>query len=228
MQSSRSGRTSGPKPPTIVSDADASRAAWPGDGAGARTIVYLHGFNSSPQSVKGRMLGAAARRMRPPPRWWSPALDHRPARAMHDVMRNLDAARIASSSLAFIGSSLGGYYATFLAERYGARCVAINPAVNPGASLAGFLGTQRNLHTGEAYELTQAHLDELAHLRVDRITWPQRYLLLVTSGDELLDWRKAVRFYSGAYQYLRGGGDHGWTDFEPEVAMVLRFAGREA
>jgi predicted esterase YcpF (UPF0227 family) len=112
-----------------------------------------------------------------------------------------------------------------LAERYGARAVAINPAVRPYASLESFLGAQRNLHTGEPWTLTREHLRELEALRVARITRPERYFLLMRSGDELLDWREAVAYFAGAHQYVAGGGDHGWADFADEVPSVLRFAG---
>ena len=127
--------------------------------------------------------------------------------------------------LTLVGSSLGGFYATYLAERYGARAVLINPAIRPHEDLRPYAGPQRNLYTGEEYEVTPAHFDELAALAVTRITRPERYFLLVRTGDEVLDWREAVAFYAGAFQYVAGGGDHGWTDFGDEVASVLRFAG---
>src|SRR5213076_2306146 len=101
-------------------------------------------------------------------------------------------------------SSLGGFYATALAERLDVRAIVINPAVRPGASLESHVGPQQNLHTGERYELTQEHLDEMRALMVERISRPERYLLLQRSGDELLDWREAVRHYAGAWQYVGG------------------------
>ena len=115
-----------------------------------------------------------------------------------------------------------------LAEQYGARAVLINPAIRPHEDLRRFAGRQCNPYTGEVYELTPAHFDELAALAVTRITRPERYFLLVRTGDEVLDWREAVAFYAGANQYVAGGGDHGWTDFADEVASVLRFAGCRA
>ncbi len=136
----------------------------------------------------------------------------------------LHAHAVDPAALTFIGSSLGGFYATWLAERHHARAVVINPAVKPYASLASFLGRQHNPHTGEAYVLTDAHLEEMRALRVARITCPERYFLLVRSGDEVLDWRQAVAYYAGGWQYVAGGGDHGWADFAEEMPSVLRFA----
>jgi len=189
------------------------------------TIVYLHGFNSAPQSVKGRILARAAAALPDPPRFHLPQLHHRPARAMDDVCAWIDREAPAGRDLTLIGSSLGGFYATYLAERYGARAVLINPAIRPHEDLRPFAGPQRNLYTGEEYEVTREHFDELSSFAVARITRPERYFLLVRTGDEVLDWREAVAFYVGAFQCVAGGGDHAWTDFDGEVAAVLRFAG---
>jgi predicted esterase YcpF (UPF0227 family) len=90
-----------------------------------------------------------------------------------------------------VGSSLGGFYATWLAEKHGLKAVLINPAVHPHRDLRVFLGVQQNLHTGEKYELTESHLAQWEQLFVPAIT-PTRYLLLVETGDELLDYREAV------------------------------------
>lgn len=192
------------------------------------TLVYLHGFNSAPQSVKGRLIAARAAALDDPPRVHIPALDHRPARAIAEVSAWIDANTSDAAELALIGSSLGGYYATSLAERYGARAIVINPAITPQQDLRPFMGRQRNLYTGAEYEVTPAHFDELAALAVARITRPERYFLLARTGDELLDWRIASVFYAGAFQYIAGGGDHGWGDFAAEVPSVLRFAGCRA
>ena len=189
------------------------------------TLVYLHGFNSSPQTVKGRKLAAAAAVLVQPPRVHIPTLHHRPATAMREVCAWVDANVADGAALTLVGSSLGGYYATWLAEKYDARAVVINPAVRPATSLAAHLGPQRNLHTGEAWELTPMHFAELDALSVARLTRMERYFLLMRSGDELLDWRDAVARYAGAWQYVLGGGDHGWEGIDDEIRSMLRFAG---
>ena len=189
------------------------------------TLVYLHGFNSSPQTVKGRKLAAAAAALASPARVYIPQLHHRPATAMRDVRAWLEANDADRAALTFVGSSLGGYYATFLAEEFAARAVVINPAVRPASSLAAYIGPQRNLHTGEAWELTRGHFAELEDLHVTRLSRMDRYFLLMRSGDELLDWRKAVTRYAGGWQFIMGGGDHGWEDIDDEIPSILRFAG---
>src|SRR5262249_37258307 len=120
------------------------------------------------------------------------------------------------TELTLIGSSLGGFYATHLAERFAARAALVNPAIRPREELRAYLGTQTNLYTGEAFEMTTAHLAAMHALAVPRITRPDRYFLLVRSGDEVLPWNDAVEFYAGSFQYVKGGGDHGWTDFDDE------------
>jgi predicted esterase YcpF (UPF0227 family) len=197
---------------------------------GTRTIVYLHGFRSSPQSAKAQQfvralaaLPAAAR-----PRFEVPALPPDPVAAIALAAGLIRSEPDPAANVALIGSSLGGYYATHLAERYGLRAALINPAIRPYDDLAAYVGTQRNLYTGEAFEVTPAHFAALRSLKAARITRPERYFLLVRTGDEVLDWRESVAFYGGARQYVLGGGDHGWTDFAPEIPAILRFAGVEA
>jgi predicted esterase YcpF (UPF0227 family) len=188
-------------------------------------LVYLHGFRSSPASIKARELGAAvaAHEQASRPALHVPQLDPRPARAMAAILDL--AAGIDPATLTFVGSSLGGYYATYAAERLGARAVLINPAIRPDEDLRPYRGHQVNLHTGAGFEVTQAYFAELAALRVARISRPERYLLLVEAGDEVLDYRQAVTFYAGAWQHVEGGGDHGFAGFASRIPLVLRFAG---
>ena len=122
-----------------------------------------------------------------------------------------------------LGSSLGGFYATYLAEKHDLKAVLINPAIDPHVGLRAYLGPQKNLHTGEPYELTEAHLREWEKLYVPRIT-PQRYLLIVETGDEVLDYRKAVERYAGAEQIVIPGGDHSLQSFPQHLGRILEFS----
>jgi predicted esterase YcpF (UPF0227 family) len=128
------------------------------------------------------------------------------------------------TAVCFVGSSLGGFYATHLAEKHAARAVLINPAIDPHIGLRAYLGVQKNLHTGAPYELTETHLRDWAKLYAERVT-PQRYLLLVETGDEVLDYRKAVARYAGAQQHVIAGGDHSLQSFPEHLPRILRFAG---
>jgi predicted esterase YcpF (UPF0227 family) len=123
-----------------------------------------------------------------------------------------------------VGSSLGGFYATDLVEKAGGKAALINPAIDPHVGLRAYLGPQKNLYSAEPYELTERHLDEWRALYAPRIT-PERYLLLVETGDEVLDYRQAVARYAGAEQVVVPGGDHSLQSFPQHLARILSFAG---
>jgi hypothetical protein len=193
------------------------------------TILYLHGFVSSPRSAKAQLFARAVAALPPAvrPRLHVPQLPFAPAAAIAGLAAWIDAEQGAEApaALTIVGSSLGGYYATVLAERYGVRAALINPTTRPYDDLRPYAGPQENPYTGERFDVPPASFAELAQMKVARITRPERYFLLQRSGDELLDWREAVAFYAGAAQYVAGGGDHGWVDFATEIPPILRFAG---
>lgn len=185
-------------------------------------LIYLHGFNSSPQSHKAQLLGRYLERRGQGEYYTCPALPHLPKRALEVIETAI--ARASSGPVTLMGSSLGGFYATWFAEKYGLNAVLINPAIHPDRDLRAFLGVQQNLHSGEKYELTEAHLAQWAQLVVTEIT-PWRYLLLVETGDELLDCREAVEKYAGAKQVVVQGGDHTLQSFPDHIPLILEFAG---
>jgi predicted esterase YcpF (UPF0227 family) len=184
-------------------------------------LIYIHGLNSSPASFKANLLKRKLESMGRGAEFLAPALPDRP-RATAAL---LEAQVAAHPAAALVGSSLGGFYATWLAERHGLKAVLVNPAVRPYEGLRQFLGAQQNLYTGARYTLTQAHLDELAALDVPAITHPERYLLMVETGDEVLDYRHAVERYRGCRQMVIGGGDHAFKDFGEYLETVLEFCG---
>jgi len=194
----------------------------------ALRIAYVHGFNSGSASFKGRQLAKAVAALPAAvrPEYDLPQLSHQPAEAMRALCGWVESG--ARDGLTFVGSSLGGFYATYLAERYGANAVLINPALAPDRDLAPYVGIQSNPYTGETYELTTEHFAEMSALKVAHITRPERYLLLVQTGDEVLDYRQAVVFYGGAWQFVQGGGDHAFRDFAAQIPPLLRFAGVDA
>ena len=185
-------------------------------------IVYLHGFNSSPQSHKAKFMQRYLAERGMGEEFACPELPPHAGEALR-VVRSL-VADIDRDRLCYVGSSLGGFYATHLVETHGGRAVLINPAIEPHVGLRAFLGPQQNLHTGGSYELTEAHLREWERLVVPRIT-PGRYLLLVETGDEVLDYRRALARYQGAEQIVIEGGDHSLQSFPQQLPRILAFAG---
>lgn len=184
-------------------------------------IVYLHGFNSSPQSGKALALGEWMAARGRAGDWWCPQLANSPQQAMREVEAMLP--RYAPATLTLVGSSLGGFYATYLAEKLGCKAVLVNPAVRAHELLRAALGPQTNWHSGEGWTLTEAHLAELAAFHVEKITRPERYLLLAQTGDEVLDYRDAVTHYAGCKQLIEDDGDHGFVDFERHFQTILDF-----
>ncbi|HQY45442.1 MAG TPA: YqiA/YcfP family alpha/beta fold hydrolase [Usitatibacteraceae bacterium] len=187
-----------------------------------KTLLYLHGFISSPASRKAVMLGDYVRGQAPGVEYLVPALHHRPAEAIAQVHAICDE-RHPADVLA-VGSSLGGFYATVAAERAGCRAVALNPAVHPQRHFERYLGPQQNLYTGERFDLTPGHVAELAAIDPPAITRPDRYWLIVETGDEVLDYREAVSYYAGAFQSVVQGGDHALSSFAEFVPDIVAWA----
>jgi hypothetical protein len=184
-------------------------------------IVYLHGFNSTPASRKARDTEAYLVAQGWPGAFACPQLPHRP----DDAIAVAEAAiRGARSPVTLVGSSLGGFYATWLAEQHDLRAVLLNPACYPHRDLRQLLGPQKNLYSGEEYLLTEAHLAAWERMFVPQPT-PSRYLLVVETGDELLDYREAVQRYAGAEQVVVAGGDHMLQSFVQHLPRIVRFAG---
>lgn len=151
-----------------------------------------------------------------------PALHHGPARAIEQVAEACGG--VARDDLTLIGSSLGGFYATVMAERLGCRAALVNPAVHPHAHFSRYLGPQKNLYTGEEFILTRDHIDELRAMDPPRITKPGRYWVFLETGDEVLDYRDAVAYYAGARQDVAQGGDHSLAGFPQRLPGLVQWA----
>ena len=184
-------------------------------------LFFLHGFLSSPASWKARALRDHLAARGQEERFWCEQLPVSPRQAIALVEDRI-ATRAAAPTL--IGSSLGGFYATWLAERHGCKAVLVNPAVLAPSLLARYVGAHQNRHTGERIDLTAAHIDELRALETPAITRPERYWLLAERGDEVLDCRLAVARYAGARQTVLDGGNHGFTRWKDYLDEILRFA----
>ena len=184
-------------------------------------ILYLHGFTSGPQSVKARALGTRMRERGLGEKFLSPQLPAAPREAIA-LAENLIARHGVTT---VVGSSLGGYYATWLAETFDLRGVLVNPAVVAHLSLKNFVGPQRWLYTGESFDFTLDHVEQLRAIGLPALGKPQRFWLLVEQGDETLDYRHAVDRYAGARQTVLPGGDHSFTRWDDYLDPIIDFAG---
>jgi len=184
-------------------------------------IIYLHGFRSSPQSYKARSLKQHMESLGLGSLFWCEALPYSPLDAIALIETQIAAS---STPVTLVGSSLGGYYATYLAEKHSIKAALINPAVVAHLSLADYVGPQTNLYTNEVFDFSEAHIDALRTMEVTTLSTPQHFLLLVETGDEVLDYRQAVEKYKGCEQVVLEGGDHSFTQFDAYRDQIIAFA----
>jgi uncharacterized protein len=185
-------------------------------------LLYLHGFRSSPKSFKAQRLQAWLAAHRPEVRWWCPQLPPSPREAM-DMVRDGTAAWPRSSS-AVLGSSLGGFYATVVAEATGWQTVLLNPAIDPARDLAAYVGELSAFHAPqERFFFRREYVDELRAMSPSAITRPERYLAIIAKGDEVLDWREMTARYPGVTLRLLEYGDHALSDFDEHLPAILEF-----
>ena len=190
--------------------------------SGPTHLLYLHGFRSSPQSFKAQRLAAWLRAQRPDVTWWCPQLPPSPRDAMSLVSRGTE--RWAAERMAVVGSSLGGFYASVVAERTGCPAVLLNPAINPARDLASYIGEQTSYHDPDDHFFFRAeYVTQLRLLTPRAITRPERYFAVIAKGDEVLDWREMAARYAGAPMRLLEGGDHALSDFDAHLPQLLHF-----
>ena len=154
--------------------------------------------------------------------WWCPQLPPSPRDAMALLDQGLS--DWPPGSMAVIGSSLGGFYATAVAERLGCKAVLLNPAVDPARDLANCIGEQSAWHNPDEHFFFEARfVDELRELRAGPLRTPENYLAIIAKGDEVLDWREMTNRYAGAHIKLLEGGDHALSDFDAHLPLILDF-----
>jgi hypothetical protein len=185
-------------------------------------LLYLHGFRSSPRSTKAVKMAAVVQARHPAVHWWCPQLPPSPRQAMAMLMAGI--AGWPQASMAVVGSSLGGFYATWIAARTGCPAVLLNPAVQPARDLARHIGEQSAWHEPqETFFFEPEFVLELRELDAGTLSRTERFYTLIAKGDEQLDWREMSARYAGSQGQLLEGGDHALSDFDAHMEGVLRF-----
>ncbi len=183
-------------------------------------LLYLHGFNSSPLSSKARVTFDYCARLGIADRIAVPELPHVPALAIAQMCEIIEAQTL---PVVLMGSSLGGFYATYLAERYGLKAALINPAVNPADLWHEHLGENRNYYSGRRYTITEEHVQQLRDIDTQQLRHAHNYLLLVQTGDETLDYRLAVDKYKSSTSIIQEGGNHSFENYEAMLPEIFQF-----
>lgn len=184
-------------------------------------ILYLHGFRSSPESFKAQKMGQHLAALGRASEYLCPQLPASPLLAI-ELLEGL-MQTMAVHEITLIGSSLGGYYANYLAEKFGCKAILLNPAVQVPRELAKYVGVTTAYHSGDVFEFKEEHVAELDAYSVAAITRPERYFLLAATGDEVLDWRDMVAHYPAAKHIVIQGSDHGMADFTDYLDEIMAF-----
>ena len=189
-------------------------------------LLYLHGFRSSPRSTKARQMAAWVQRHRPDVHWWCPQLPPSPREAMALLQHGM--AEWPAATTGAIGSSLGGFYATAVAEQCGCRAVLLNPAVDPARDLTRYVGEITAWHSDERFFFRAEFIDELRAVSPAVLTRLDRYFAVIAKGDEVLSWVEMNERYRGCRVKLLEGSDHALSDFDAHLPEVVDFLGLSA
>lgn len=156
--------------------------------------------------------------------WWCPQLPPSPAEAARMIESGI--AGWPRGTMAVVGSSLGGFYATWVAQIQGCKAVLLNPAVFAARDLAKYVGEHSSWHDPKEKFVFQAgYVDELRALERPGLAHPDQYLAIIAKGDEVLDWREMMARYAGAHITLLEGSDHALGEFEDYLGLVFEFLG---
>ncbi len=185
-------------------------------------ILYIHGFLSSPLSLKAQQTDKFCQQQNPAIHFACPALPAYPDEAISILQQIID--KQPDNVVGLIGSSLGGYYATYLSEKYNLPAVLVNPAVKPYQMMSHYLDQDlQNYHTEEISRLNSAHVEQLQQLEVDSLQWPHNFWLMAQTGDETLDYTHAVERYQSCKMTIEQGGDHSFQNYENHLPEIMNF-----
>ena len=183
-------------------------------------IIYLHGFNSSAESKKSKILNSYLEKEKLI-NLESPNLNNSPKKAIFQIEKII---RESSSRVCLIGSSLGGLYATFIADKYNLKSVTINPVVtNHISGMRDLVGSHKNFHSDEEYEFTLKDFFDLQKLGLEKLKKPLNHFCLIKMSDEVLDHNITFAFFSKSYVLSEKGGNHSYDDFFKKIPLILDY-----
>ena len=185
-------------------------------------LIYIHGFLSSPSSHKAVQVKQWLADNRPDIKYHCPFLTAYPGQTRQTLETLVES--LLPDPVYLMGSSLGGYWATWLVEKYKLRAVLINPAVKPGMLNPEYVNVElKNYHSEDTYMLTDQDIEELFAADVSEIQLHDNYWLMVQTGDETLDYQLAVEKYADCKQLIEEGGDHSFQNFDKQISSAIDF-----
>ncbi|MEH6448135.1 MAG: YqiA/YcfP family alpha/beta fold hydrolase [Oleispira sp.] len=190
--------------------------------------VYLHGFLSSPKSKKAQELIHFFDNNQMKGQLIVPTLSFEPVEAIQQAQDAIDTLKQQPGidQVFVMGSSLGGFYANYLAEKENLKAVLINPAVRPFELFDKYLGLNEHFYDGQSYLLELKHIEQLKQLEVAQLSKPKALFLLLQTGDETLDYQLATEKYQNCPSWIEPGGNHSFEGFSERLDSIFHFACR--
>ncbi len=186
-------------------------------------VIYIHGFNSSGNAQKSQILRAAIAQYSPETEYYSPTLIHNPEQAIGELQAILDG-QSNQFRFCFVGSSLGGFFAIYFTNRYlDSKAILINPAIKPWETMHEYYGYYENAATGEKFEVTEKFVSSLKAFGCKTIKNPERFLLLLQTDDEVIDYKIALNAFPSSSHIIHAGGGHTFTNFLEVIPDILKF-----
>lgn len=186
----------------------------------SNTILYFHGFKSSSDSGKAQEFKNFIKNHTSQTKIVIPDLDDDFKKANKQIKNLINENE---KRIFFMGSSLGGYYALYFAELYKTKSVLINPAIPPLKDFEIHLGKNENYATGNKFIISKDNISYIRSLHHKRILDPTNHLILLESGDEILDYIKTVSYFKESPMDIFYGGNHSYTSIKEKFIKIKHF-----
>jgi len=185
-------------------------------------VLFIHGFNSSPQSEKAQITKSYLAQHYPKVNFYCPQVATTPKAAIEQLRQYFVENNSSTDTWSLIGSSLGGYFSTYLSETFGIKAVLVNPAIKPYELLSNYVGEQVNPYTQECYQVESSYLNDLLYLEQKTVV-KENYMVMVQTGDEVLDYQQAVDKFQGSHLIVQQGGDHSFVSYKNMLPQIVEF-----
>jgi predicted esterase YcpF (UPF0227 family) len=179
--------------------------------------IYIHGFGGSGQGLKASLFREYYKSINKP--FIAPSLSHIPDLAISTLEELIESY---DGKVTLIGSSLGGYYAVYLANKYKIKAVLLNPSTEPFITVKNILDKDPEYYFSYNFIITDKHIGMLKKYETI-INDPSLLTVMVQTGDELLDYKKALKKFSNSKQIVDEGGSHFFEDIEKYFETIEKF-----